>query len=175
MTDGARPEEGRREGEVEGRPEGRLEGIGRALRLLRLRRGRKQFEVAAAAEITKAMLSAYETGKRQPSLKTLGCLLDALDADLADLHRALVVGDAEDSLLHREPEEDRPYPIGERGGGLGGAGGGEIAEPVDVRGVLGLSGPLPPSEEEALTEMLEGFHRLLRYFHFEWRRRRAAG
>jgi len=147
----------------------RLDGVGRALRLLRLRRGRRQYEVANAAEITKAMLSAYETGKRQPSLKTLGSLLDALDADLADLHRALVAGRQEDAVLdgrRREPDRPYPAPIDE---------GSEISEAVDVRSVLGISGPLPAPEEEALTEMLHGFHRLLRHFHLEWRRRRAVG
>ncbi len=148
---------------------GRLEGIGRALRLLRLRSGRRQFEVAAAAEITKAMLSAYETGKRQPSLKTLGALLDALDADLADLHRALAAGAHEDSLLGGEPEADRPYPPPVDPTGF------EIAEGIDVHRVLGLTGRLPAAEEEALAEMLAGFHRLLRYFHREWRLRRATG
>ena len=144
-----------------------LDSVGRALRLLRLRRGRRQYEVAAAAEITKAMLSAYETGKRQPSLKTLGSLLDALEADLADLHRALVAGRQEDAVL-TDRHLDRPYPapIDE---------GSEISEAVDLQAVLGVSGPLPAAEEEALTEMLHGFHRLLRYFHLEWRRRRAVG
>ena len=74
-----------------------LAGLGGALRRLRVHRDFKQFETAAAAGITKAMLSAYETGKRRPSLKTLSRLLEALDADLGDLHRALVAeryGDA---------------------------------------------------------------------------------
>lgn len=158
-----------------------LQGLGRALRLLRLRRGRKQFELAAAAEITKAMLSAYETGKRQPSLKTLASILEALDTDLADLHRALLAGRREDFLLGtsaaaapsagvgrpRSPAaHDRPYPSGDE------AAGDEVADGVDVRRILGIAGPLAAAEEVALAEMLHGFHRLLRYFHRKWRRQR---
>lgn len=148
----------------------RLDGMGRALRLLRLRRGRRQYQVAAAAGITKAMLSAYETGKRLPSLKTLGNLLDALEADLADLHHALVAGRQEDAVLARPApaDRDRPYPS-PAGEGF------EIKEAVDVCAVLGVQGPLPASEEEALGEMLHGFHRLLRHFHREWRAARATG
>jgi transcriptional regulator with XRE-family HTH domain len=144
----------------------RLDGVGRALRLLRLRRGRRQFQIEAQAGITKAMLSAYETGKRQPSLRTLGSLLDALEADLADLHRALLAGRQQDALLAAD-EIDRPYaaPIDE---------GDEVREGVDVRAVLGIAGPLAPGEEQALAATLLGFHRLLRYLHLEWRRRAAA-
>lgn len=62
-----------------------------ALRWMRNRRGREQQEVARTAGITRAMLSSYETGKKYPSLPTLGKILLALDADLPDLHEALLV------------------------------------------------------------------------------------
>lgn len=149
----------------------RLEAVGRALRLLRLRRGRKQYEVAAAAEVTKAMLSAYETGKRLPSVGTLGSLLDALDADLVDLDRALAADQRQDELLGTaaaSPEApdaadpagaDRPYaldsPVPRS----------EIAEVAEVYRVLGVSRPLPADLERAYAEMLHGFHALLRYFY----------
>ena len=38
-----------------------LNGLGQALRWLRDRQGKKQYQVAEAAGITKGMLSAYET------------------------------------------------------------------------------------------------------------------
>jgi transcriptional regulator with XRE-family HTH domain len=53
--------------------------IGAALRRLRERRGVQQYRVADLAGITKGMLSAYENGKRCPSLPTLVSLLQALD------------------------------------------------------------------------------------------------
>ena len=139
-----------------------LAGLGSALRRLRINRGLKQYEMAAAAGITKAMLSAYETGKRRPSLKTLSQLLEALDADLGDLHRALVAERYGDSMLAgrgRRPAAAGGYPLGPVDLAA------EIAEPPDVYRVLGVERRLPAAEEVALSEMLRGFHNLLRYLH----------
>lgn len=63
--------------------------LGSALRWLRCSRNRTQREVAHAAGITRAMLSAYETEKQQPTLDTLGRLLAALGLDLDHLQEAL--------------------------------------------------------------------------------------
>ena len=57
-----------------------LEGLGRSLRWLRDRQSKRQYQVAEGAGITKAMLSAYETGKQKPSLDTLEKILVALDS-----------------------------------------------------------------------------------------------
>ncbi|MFY9820505.1 MAG: hypothetical protein WAM82_03935 [Thermoanaerobaculia bacterium] len=38
-------------------------------------------------------------------------------------------------------------------------------ESVNVYRILGLNRQIPPQEEEALSNMLEGFQRLVRYFH----------
>lgn len=80
--------------------------LGRALRWIRDRRGRRQQEVANTVGITQAMLSAYEIGKQYPSLQTLGNILDAFDADLSDLHEALLITGAlpsPPSTRHRSP------------------------------------------------------------------------
>lgn len=77
-----------------------FESLGSALRWLRWRRNRTQHEVARSAGITRAMLSAYETGKQRPSLDSLGRLLVALGIDLLHLHEALA--------LH----QGRPWPEG---------------------------------------------------------------
>ena len=68
-----------------------LNGLGQAIRWLRDRRGRKQYEVAETAGITKGMLSAYETGRQRPSLETLEKILDTLGCDLNDLHNAIQI------------------------------------------------------------------------------------
>lgn len=120
-------------------------GLGKALRWLREKRGLRQYEVARAARITKAMLSAYETGKQRPSLESLEKVLGALGADLADLARAL------------DHVNERPGP------------GVEVPAPPtgaapDVRAILGVS-DLPAEEAEAFARMLDGFHRLMRYLH----------
>lgn len=126
-----------------------FDGLGRALRWLREKEGLRQYETARAAGITKAMLSAYETGKQSPSLASLEKILDALGADLVDLARAL------DHVNERRP---RPAEAGPEAWPPG-------ALPASyVRDVLGVE-DLPAEEEAALARMLDGFHRLLRYLH----------
>jgi transcriptional regulator with XRE-family HTH domain len=160
-----------------------LSGLGPALRRLRMHRGLRQFETAAAAGITKAMLSAYENGKRRPSLKTLDQILAALAADLGDLHHALAVERRE-----RAREERRAAPATPTTSGAAGPPD-ELGEPaprygdppapsaswpepawrrppeVDLYRALGIRAPLPPAEERALSEMLVGFLKLLRFLH----------
>jgi transcriptional regulator with XRE-family HTH domain len=132
-----------------------LNGLGPALRWLRDRRGRKQYQVAAAAGITKGMLSAYETGRQRPSLETLDKILDTLGCDLNDLHNSLrIVNGEPGGLIHSEVRRGpwaSPAPGAEGG--------------VNVYDALGLSEQLPEQEERALSEMLQGFHRLLRFLH----------
>lgn len=141
-----------------------LTGLGPALRWMRERRGRKQYQVAAAAGITKGMLSAYETGRQRPSLETLDKILDTLGTDLHDLHNAL-------QIVNGRPAA-APRPVRPAGAGfdypLPAVAASEVSEggrPVDVYGTLGIEGPLPAEEERALAEMLDGFHRLVRYIH----------
>ena len=135
-------------------------GLGRALRWLRDRQGKRQYQVADAAGITKAMLSAYETGKQKPSLDTLEKILAALECDLNDLHNALQIVNERPEAIRRTPGGRDPwqgYPAtGQEGGGDSGG---------SVYRVLGLKRQLPALEEQALSEMLEGFHKLVRYLH----------
>jgi transcriptional regulator with XRE-family HTH domain len=133
------------------------------LRWLRDRQGKRQYQVADTAGITKAMLSAYETGKQKPSLDTLEKILEALGSDLSDLHSALQI------VNERPPTGRRPEPQSPSGwasvwrGGL--AGGSETGPKVDVYRTLGIDRPLPEEEEQAFGEMLAGFYRLLRFLH----------
>ena len=55
----------------------------RALRDARLRAGLTQAELAARGGTSQATVSAYEAGRKQPSLATLGRLLQAAGARLA--------------------------------------------------------------------------------------------
>jgi len=137
-------------------------GLGRALRWLRDRQGKRQYQVADAAGITKAMLSAYETGKQKPSLDTLEKILSALECDLNDLHNALQIVNERPEAIRRTPGGRDPwqgYGTGSGQEGGGGDSGGSVYR------VLGLKRQLPALEEQALSEMLEGFHKLVRYLH----------
>lgn len=135
-----------------------LNGLGQALRWLRDRQGKKQYQVADAAGITKGMLSAYETGRQRPSLETLEKILDTLGCDLNDLHNAIQIINGKPEAMKRKGDgterfEDLPESAdGTRGG-------------ERARQTLGRLGALPPEEEQAFGQMLEGFHRFLLYLH----------
>ncbi len=137
-----------------------LKDLGRALRWLRERQTKKQYLVADAAGVTKGMLSAYETGRQKPSLDTLEKLLAALGCDLNDLHNALqVVTERPERIctarrsapapsgFSRQPQ---PEELAERGY-------------FDVASLLGIVEPLPSEQKEALEQILDGCHRLVRH------------
>jgi transcriptional regulator with XRE-family HTH domain len=140
-----------------------LTGLGQALRWLRDRLGKKQYQVADAAGITKGMLSAYETGRQNPSLETLQKILGTLGCNLHDLHNAIqIVNGRPDAihspLAHGELEEGRPSAQApRRQAGRGGY--------PDVYSILGQSDPLPPELERALGQLVDGFHHFIRYLH----------
>ncbi|HXU33381.1 MAG TPA: helix-turn-helix transcriptional regulator [Thermoanaerobaculia bacterium] len=138
-------------------------GLGRSLRWLRDRQGKRQYQVADSAGITKAMLSAYETGKQKPSLDTLEKILEALGSDLAELHNALqIVNERPPTGRRPEPQSPSGWASAWRGGPTPG---GDAGPKVDVYRMLGFDRPLPEEEEQALGEMLAGFIRLLRFLH----------
>jgi len=127
-------------------------GLGRALRWIRQRQGKKQYEVADAAKITKAMLSSYENGKQRPTIDTLERILDALEIDLDYLAHAMRVVSQEDG---RKGAGARPSAPALTPGTAGPF--------LDLERLLGLARRLEPGEEHAVGQMLEGFHSLLRY------------
>ena len=137
-----------------------LEKVGPALRWLRERQTRKQYQVADGAGITKGMLSAYETGRQRPSLDTLEKILGTLGCDLSDLHRALQVMNGN---LPEPRVDSRAWPSEgfDPAWGLEPPAGG----PGSLYAILGVDRPLDSEEEAALLQMLQGFHRLLRYVH----------
>jgi len=141
-----------------------LEGLGYALRWLRDRQGRKQFQVANSAGITKGMLSSYETGRQRPSLDTLEKILDSLGCDLNDLHNALQIVNGRPEGMRRKPDSLFPTFSGAAGAATAGA------PPAGLTGghrnlheILGVAGPIAPEIEASLGQMLEGFHRFLRH------------
>jgi transcriptional regulator with XRE-family HTH domain len=148
---------------------GAFQNLGKALRWLRTRQDRKQYEIAENAGITKAMLSAYETGKQNPSIETLEKILEALHVDLPDLHHALTVnrgegeGQAEESGSWRSAQRQRMRSF-------------TGTEPrLNVYQVLDIDHPLPADQEYALSQMLAGFHSLVRHMYRQLDDNRAGG
>lgn len=141
-----------------------LNGLGQALRWLRDRQGKKQYQVAESAGITKGMLSAYETGRQRPSLETLEKILDTLGCDLNDLHNAIQIINGRPEKMRRRGEgvgtEEEGAAEGSAEASLGPASG-----RGDLQRLLGTRDTLPAEEERALGEMLDGFHKFLRYLH----------
>lgn len=62
-----------------------LRNLPAALEVLCARDGRQKREIAAAAGISPAMLSAYVTGRKEPSIESLGKLLGGLGVSLSTL------------------------------------------------------------------------------------------
>lgn len=144
----------------------RFDQIGSALRHLRLHGGpepRKQLEIAARAQVTRGMLSSYERGHQEPTLRTLGRILDALDADLVKLQWALHrVEPAQEAAPASELEEggelpEAPLPT------LDWRHIDEVAERGAVYRAVPVPEPLEPDEEHALGQMIAGFLAYLRY------------
>jgi len=130
--------------------------VGAALRHLRLHGGtepRKQLDVAADAGVTRGMLSSYERGRQEPSLRNLERVLDALGADLTQLHWAIrIVQTApQGEAAGGDPWDIAPPPPS------------EIREPGAVYRAVPLPEPLSAEEQEALGELLSGFLAWLRY------------
>lgn len=149
--------------------------VGPALRHLRLHGGReprKQLEVAAAARVTRGMLSSYERGRQNPSLKNLGRILDALGADLTQLQWAVRIVEAhpegaESAAKAQEggtPEADL-WPLGLPPSSHPS----EVREPSAVYRTVPLPEPLGAREERALGQMIAGFLAYLSYTRAEVR------
>lgn len=149
---------------------GVFQDLGKALRWLRTRQDRKQYEIADEAGITKAMLSAYETGKQNPSIETLEKILGALNLDLLALHKALQVNQSGDEARSN---------LDSWSAGLQHPGRGRVFPMTDSRTslyhILDIDHPLPPDQEFAFSQMLSGYHALLRHMYHEFQRRSATG
>lgn len=145
---------------------GRLEDhLGPALRHLRLHGGsepRKQLDVAAAAGVTRGMLSSYERGKQDPSLRNLDRILRGLGADLVQLQWALRIVQAHPDA-RTDTGEPRVAPPAGSGDPLGAPADAEIREPPAPYRVVPVPEPLRPAEERALGQMIAGFLAYVRY------------
>lgn len=122
----------------------RFDNLGQALRTLRRERGYQQVDVARAAHVTASLLSSYETGRKSPSISTLGKILDALGVGLDELEAQLDRVNGRDPGGAAEAQRARPVPG------------------VDLARFLGRD-DLPPGAKQAFTEMVWGFQRVARH------------
>jgi transcriptional regulator with XRE-family HTH domain len=124
----------------------RFDRIGTAIATLRERAGLSQRDLAGHAGITPAMLSNYETGAKEPSLHSLGRILDALGAGLGS------VDDALDLVNGRPPRRTATDEAR-----------GEAVAGLDLALFLGVeSEELPPRVSPAFTEMIRAFRQVAR-------------
>jgi len=87
---------------------------GSTLRELGLRTGRSQVDVATQVGIPASVLSAYERGRRQPSLETSGRIIEALGFRVHFVPRLEDAAQArklEDVLALAEALPYRPRPL----------------------------------------------------------------
>jgi transcriptional regulator with XRE-family HTH domain len=63
--------------------------LGRKIRELRRKRGWRQIDLAAHAELSKTHVCELETGKREVGLKTLERLAEALELPASELLKAI--------------------------------------------------------------------------------------
>lgn len=153
--------------------------VGAALRHLRLHGGsapRKQMDVAAEAGVTRGMLSSYERGRQEPSLRNLDRVLQALGADLAELHWAIRIvqsapaaspsSGGSEAVTGGPEAAPRPGAAGEPpadGWNFTPPPPAELREPGAVYRAVRLPEPLSADEETALGQLLSGFLAWLRY------------
>jgi transcriptional regulator with XRE-family HTH domain len=63
--------------------------LGKKIRDLRRRRGWRQIDLAAHAELSKTHICELETGKREVGIRTLERLAEALDVKISELMRQI--------------------------------------------------------------------------------------
>jgi len=66
-----------------------FEVMPKALRKVRQDSGLRQIDISNRSGLSKAMVSAYESGKALPSFPSLAAYLEALGKDLSDLQAAI--------------------------------------------------------------------------------------
>jgi transcriptional regulator with XRE-family HTH domain len=138
--------------------------LGEALRFLRRRRNLLQKELAAAANISKGMLSGYERGQTRPTLVTLDKLLTALEADLCDLYCAVEMVHGRPAAVHGlspqfQPEEARPPKLALVKPAAAPGSPARAAAGAEATGVPSL----PADVEQAMSDGLANLQTVLRY------------
>lgn len=122
---------------------GRFKNLGHVIRAMRREKGWSQTELADRAGVSLAMISNYERGIREPSLSSLGSILDAFGVYLGSLDDRLNLAN------DREPDSDAARLPG-------------APEGVNLHRYLGYA-KLPPDLVPAFSEMVAGFQVIARH------------
>jgi transcriptional regulator with XRE-family HTH domain len=140
--------------------------LGEALKLLRSRRGWPQKQLAATAGITKGMVSSYEKGKQMPTLGTLDKILNALEADLCDLHWAVEFVSGTQRPVHDLSELFRLGHAGSARAVAPRPSAAAVASGIESEpgGEMAGESRLPAFIETALRQVTEGILQIVRYY-----------
>ena len=91
-----------------------VKAIGRRIRMLRMKRGVTQYQLAELIDVSNVYISNLESGKRTPSVDTLIHIANALDVSTDDIlydclenHRSKVLHDEFSMILDACSREDR--------------------------------------------------------------------
>lgn len=148
------------------KPPNRFHRIGRALRMVRERRGLTQEKVAKRAKIGRSRVSGWETERHPPTLESLGILVQAIGCDLAELDHALAIAQQRPTrplppLPAKPPVRQQHFPI---------------ASPEELtRWALGVpTRRVPGTAEMELLPHAEAFLSLASHLREQDERRRAA-
>jgi len=144
---------------------GIAEGLGEALKWLRNRRGWPQKQLAAAAGITKGMVSGYERGHQKPTLPTVEKILTALGADFCDLHCAFEFVNGRPAAVHElsahfQPGQARSPKVAARKRPDARSAG---PAPHEPGGETPGEPQLSEDVERVLRDTVAGVHQLLRF------------
>jgi len=139
--------------------------LGEALKLLRSRRGWPQKQLAAAAGITKGMVSSYEKAKQVPTFGTLDKILNALEADLCDLYWAIEFVSGTQRPVHDLDDRFRLEQAGSARAAARRPSGAAVASAVEGEpgGETAGDPQLPAFVETAFRDVTEGILQLVRY------------
>ena len=133
--------------------------LGQALKLLRQAQGRRQNEVAQAADIKSGQLSNYERGNKDPSVRNLRKVLKALGCSWIDLDAAekAILQGRQEEWISRRRREASPYSTDPPQAF-------NVAEEhIDLENLLRLDRPLPTETRNYFALMVQGYLGLLRH------------
>ncbi len=83
--------------------------LGKEIRKVRQEKDLRMNEVAIKAKISKGLLSKIENGRTIPSLPVLISIVKSLEVNLSEFFGKVEQNNLQYNLIHRKPEEFKPF------------------------------------------------------------------